>query len=186
MRSISRRSERITSRSRSGEDSSASRTSSQASTATSWLGAALYLVAYPILTCCLSYFLFKFGYRSGLEGMQNIMATGQLDKLTNTMTVMGLIVVGALTASFVSVSLPIQITKDVYDATTGTVLENQVLFNADNMLNTIFPKILPLGLTMGVYYLYSKKRWSPMKLMGLILVMAGVLTGIGYLCGVYV
>ena len=54
------------------------------------------------------------------------------------------------------------------------------------MLNTIFPKILPLGLTMGVYYLYSKKRWSPMKLMGLILVMAGVLTGIGYLCGVYV
>ena len=99
---------------------------SQASTATSWLGAALYLVAYPILTCCLSYFLFKFGYRSGLEGMQNIMATGQLDKLTNTMTVMGLIVVGALTASFVSVSLPIQITKDVYDATTGTILENQV------------------------------------------------------------
>ena len=93
----------------------------QASTATSWLGAALYLVAYPILTCCLSYFLFKFGYRSGLEGMQNIMATGQLDKLTNTMTVMGLIVVGALTASFVSVSLPIQITKDVYDATTGHV-----------------------------------------------------------------
>ena len=159
---------------------------SQASTATSWLGAALYLVAYPILTCCLSYFLFKFGYRSGLEGMQNIMATGQLDKLTNTMTVMGLIVVGALTASFVSVSLPIQITKDVYDATTGTILENQVLFNADNMLNTIFPKILPLGLTLGVYHLYAKKRWSPMKLMGLILVMAGVLTGIGYLCGVYV
>ena len=102
------------------------------------------------------------------------------------MTVMGLIVVGALTASFVSVSLPIQITKDVYDATTGTVLENQVLFNADNMLNSIFPKILPLGLTLGVYHLYAKKRWSPMKLMGLILVMAGVLTGIGYLCGVYV
>lgn len=158
---------------------------SQASTATSWLGALIYMVAYPALTFALSWFLFKFGYKSGLEGMQTIMANGQLDKLTTTMTVMGLIVVGALTASFVNVSLPVQIVKDVYDATTNTVLENQVLFNADAMLNTIFPKILPLGLTLGVYHLYSKKRWSPLKLMGLILVLAAVLTGIGYACGVY-
>lgn len=158
---------------------------SQASTATSWLGALIYMVAYPALTFALSWFLFKFGYKSGLEGMQTIMANGQLDKLTTTMTVMGLIVVGALTASFVNVSLPVQIVKDVYDATTNTVLENQVLFNADAMLNTIFPKILPLGLTLGVYHLYSKKRWSPLKLMGLILVLATVLTGIGYACGVY-
>lgn len=158
---------------------------SQANTATSWVGAVLYMIAYPVLTCLLSWTLFKFGYKSGLEGMQTIMANGQLDKLTSTMTVMGLIVVGALTASFVSVSLPIQIVKDVYDATTGTILEAQVLFNADNMLNSIFPKILPLGLTLGVYHLYTKKQWSPMKLMGLILVLAAALTGIGYAFGVY-
>lgn len=158
---------------------------SQASTATSWLGAVLYMVAYPVLTCALSFWLFKFGYRSGLEGMQSIMANGQLDKLTSTMTVMGLIVVGALTASFVSVPLPIQIVKDVFDATTGTVLENQVLFNADSMINSIFPSILPMGLTLAVYHLYSKKQWSPMKLMGLIMVLAAALTGIGYAFGVY-
>ena len=98
---------------------------------------------------------------------------------------MGLIVVGALTATYVSMSLPIQIVKDVYDATTNTVLEAQVIFNADNMLNAIFPKLLPLGLTLVVYYLYTKKKWSPMKLMGLILVLAAVLTGIGYFFGVY-
>lgn len=158
---------------------------SQASTATSWVGAVIYMIAYPLITCALSWYLFKFGYRSGLEGMQKVMANGQLDKLTSTMTVMGLLVVGALTASFVNVTLPIQIVKDVYDATTNTVLENQVIFNADAMLNTIFPKLLPLGLTLGVYHLYTKKKWSPMKLMVMILALAAVLTGIGYAVGFY-
>ena len=143
------------------------------------------MVVYPVCTCFLSWKLFKFGYHSGLNGMQTFMANGKLDKLTDTMTVMGLLVVGALTASYVSMSLPIQIVKDVYDATTNTVLEAQVLFNADNMLNAIFPKILPLGLTLSVYYLYAKKKWSPMKLMILILVMAAVMTAIGYTFGVY-
>ena len=100
-------------------------------------------------------------------------------------TVLGLIVVGALTASFVSCTLPIQIVKDVYDATTNTILESQVLFNADSVLNSIFPQILPLSLTLGVYGLYAKKKWSPLKLMGLILVLACLLTFVGYATGFY-
>ena len=113
------------------------------------------------------------------------MATGRLNLLTDTMTVLGLIVVGALTASFVSCTLPIQIVKDVYDATTNTILESQVLFNADSVLNSIFPQILPLSLTLGVYGLYAKKKWSPLKLMGLILVLACLLTFVGYATGFY-
>ena len=157
----------------------------QASPEVAWLGPVIYMVAYPIGTCALSWWLFRVGYKSGLEGMQTMMATGKLDYLTDAMTVLGLIVVGALTASFVSLTLPIQIVKDVYDATTGVLLENQVLFNADAMLNSIFPCILPLGLTLGVYWLYAKKKFSPMKLMGLILVLACVLTFIGYATGFY-
>ncbi len=157
----------------------------QANASTAWLGPVVYMIAYPVGTCALSWWLFRVGYRSGLEGMQGMMATGKLDALTDAMTVLGLIVVGALTASFVSASLPIQIVKDVLDGATGEILQNQVLFNADNMLNAIFPKILPLGLTLLVYWLYAKKKWSPLKLMGLILVLACLLTAVGYLTGVY-
>ena len=114
-----------------------------------------------------------------------MMASGKLDALTSAMSVLGLIVVGALTASFVSCSLPIQIVKDVYNATTGEIVPGVVLFNADNMLNSIFPKILPLLLTLLVYYLYTKKKWSPMKLMLLILVLAVALTALGFMTGVY-
>ncbi|AEE91860.1 PTS system mannose/fructose/sorbose family IID component [Tepidanaerobacter acetatoxydans Re1] len=158
---------------------------SQASANISWIGSLLYMIVYPVGTFLLSWYLFKIGYKSGLEGMQTFMADGTLNKLTDAMTVLGLIVVGALTASFVNMPLPIQIVRDIYDATTNTVIPNQVIFNADNMINSIFPKLLPLSLTLAVYYLYSKKKWSPLKLMGLILALAAVLTALGYWTGFY-
>lgn len=157
----------------------------QASPEIAWIGALIYMIAYPIITTVTSWSLFKLGYRSGVEGMQNIMATGKLDSITNTMGILGLLVVGALSASFVRVSVPIQIVKDIYDATTGEMLKDQVLFNADTVLDSIFPKLLPLLLTLLVYYLYAKRQWSPLKLMGLILLMAAILTGIGFWSGVY-
>ena len=158
---------------------------SQANETMAWLGPVVYMIVYPFGTMALSWWLFRKGYKSGLEGMQTMMSTGKLDYLTSAMSLLGLIVVGALTASFVSCSIPLQIVKDVFNAETGEVLKDQVLFNADNSLNSIFPKIVPLCLTLLVYYLYAKKKWSPMKLMGLILVLAVALTGLGYLTGFY-
>ncbi|MDD4569265.1 MAG: PTS system mannose/fructose/sorbose family transporter subunit IID [Tepidanaerobacteraceae bacterium] len=158
---------------------------SQASESISWLGSLLYMIVYPVGTLLLSWYLFKLGYKSGLEGMQTFMADGTLNKLTDAMTVLGLIVVGALTASFVNMPMPIQIVRDIYDATTNTVIPDQVIFNADGIINSIFPKLLPLSLTLAVYYLYSKKKWSPLKLMGLILALAAVLTAVGYGTGFY-
>ena len=157
----------------------------QTNPGTSWLGPVLYMIIYPLGTCLLSWSLFKLGKKSGLEGMQSFMATGRLNALTDTMTILGLLVVGALTASFVSVTLPIQIRRDVYDAVNNTVLENQVIFNADNLVNAIFPKLLPLGLTLWVYRLYAKKKFAPLALMGIILVLALVLTWLGYATGFY-
>lgn len=150
-----------------------------------WAGALIYMIIYPVLTCILSRKLFFFGYKSGLEGMSGFMATGKMDNMTNSMNFMGLLVVGALTASFVTCSIPFQIVKDVFDATTGTVLPAQVIFNADTTINNIFPRLVPLILTLGVYRLYAKRKWSPLKLMGLILVLAAILTIIGYISGVY-
>lgn len=158
---------------------------SQAVTSAPWIGSVLYMIVYPLGTFLLSWSLYKLGYKTGLEGMQKFMSSGMMDKLTQTMTILGLIVVGALTASFVNVGIPFRIVKDVYDATQGVMLEGQVIFDANNILNAIFPKLLPLLLTLGIYGLYSNKKWSPLKLMGLILLLAGVLTAIGYFTGFY-
>ena len=47
---------------------------SQSSPTSAWIGPLLYMIAYPIITYTLSWWLFRMGYRSGLEGMQGFMA----------------------------------------------------------------------------------------------------------------
>lgn len=150
----------------------------------SWLGPVIYMIVYPILTGIIGWKLFQLGYKSGLEGMQNMMASGRLDALTDSMTLLGLLVTGALTASYVTCTLPLKIVRDVFDATTGETTA-ATIFDANTMLDGIFPHLLPLLLTLWIYHLYAQKKWSPLKIMVLILVLALGLTGIGYLTGYY-
>ncbi|MDD5863812.1 MAG: PTS system mannose/fructose/sorbose family transporter subunit IID [Firmicutes bacterium] len=152
-----------------------------------WIGALLYMIIYPVGTYILSWNLFKLGYKAGLEGVQRFMVSGQLDKIMNAVTVLGLIVVGALTASFVTCNLNIDIktATQVFDEASQTYVDGVIsVFNLDNLLNAVFPKIVPLGLTLLVYNLYTKKNWSPLAIMGIILALAVVLTAIGFIPGV--
>lgn len=149
-----------------------------------WVGALIYIIVYPLGTYLLSWKLFNLGYKAGLEGVQRFMASGQLDRIMESISILGLIVVGALTASFVSCTLNIDIktAAQVFDEASGTYVDGMIsVFNLDNLLNSVFPKIVPLGLTLGVYRLYAKKNWTPLAIMGLILVLAAVLTAIGYI-----
>ena len=149
-----------------------------------WVGALIYMIVYPVGTYLISWKLFNLGYKAGLEGVQRFMASGQLDRIMQAVTILGLIVVGALTASFVTCTLNIDIktAAQVFDEASGTYVDGMIsVFNLDNLLNSVFPNILPLGLTLGVYQLYTKKIWSPLAIMALILVLAAVLTAIGYI-----
>lgn len=149
-----------------------------------WVGALLYMIIYPLGTYLLSWKLFNLGYKAGLDGVQRFMASGELDRIMQAITVLGLIVVGALTASFVTCNLNIDIktAAQVFDSASGTYVEGVIsVFNLDNLLNSVFPHIVPLALTLGVYNLYTKKNWTPLAIMGLILVLAAVLTAIGYI-----
>lgn len=157
---------------------------SSALTSAPWVGAVIYIIVYPAGTYFLSWKLFNLGYKAGLEGVQRFMASGQLDRIMQAVTILGLIVVGALTASFVSCSLNIDIktAAQVFDEATGTYVDGVIsVFNLDNLLNSVFPQIVPLGLTLGVYRLYTKRNWSPLAIMVLILALAAVLTAIGYI-----
>ena len=149
-----------------------------------WVGALLYMIIYPLGTYLLSWKLFNLGYKAGLDGVQRFMASGELDRIMQAITVLGLIVVGALTASFVTCNLNIDIktAAQVFDSASGTYVEGVIsVFNLDNLLNNVFPHIVPLALTLGVYNLYTKKNWTPLAIMGMILVLAAVLTAIGYI-----
>jgi mannose/fructose/N-acetylgalactosamine-specific phosphotransferase system component IID len=162
-------------------------TISQSLTATPWVGPVLYMLVYPLGTYLLSWKIFRTGYKAGLEGVQQFMASGQLDKIMEAVTILGLLVVGALTASFVNASLNIDVktAAKVFDAATQTYTDGVIsVFNLDKLLNSVFPKIVPLALTLLVYYLYTKKNWKPIAIMGLILILAVIVTVIGFIPGV--
>lgn len=141
-----------------------------------YVGPLLYLVGYPLLVALVSKKLWMVGYKAGLEGVHTFMSSGKLDILTEAMTVLGLLVVGALSAANINVTLPVMITPPGGEA---AAIDLQAL------VNNIFPNILGMGAALGVYYLYGKKRVSPLKIMGIIFVISLVLCGLGYLTGVY-
>jgi PTS system mannose-specific IID component len=141
-----------------------------------WIGPLLYMIVYPVGTAIMSWNLWKLGYRTGVDGIHRFMTSGKLDIARQAMTVLGLVVVGALAASFVNMSVPISITPVGGEA---------AAVNLDALINQIFPKLLPLGLTVFIYWLYSKKKWPPMTIMALVLFIAILLTVVGYLSGVY-
>lgn len=142
----------------------------------SWIGPLLYIICYPLGTAILSWNLWKLGYKTGVDGVHRFMASGRLELITKAMSVLGLVVVGGLTASFVSVTLPIEITPPGGEA---------AVMNLDTLVNNIFPGLLPLGLTLVIWQLYQRKKWTPLAIMGLVLALAIVLTAVGYLFGVY-
>lgn len=141
-----------------------------------WIGPLLYAIIYPVGTAVLSWNLWKLGYRTGVEGIHRFMASGRMEQITKAMNVLGLVVVGALTASFVTLDLPVVITPKGGE---------EAILNLNDLINNIFPKLLPLSLTLVIWRLYSKKKWSPLAIMGLVLVVAVALTIIGGLFGVY-
>lgn len=152
-----------------------------------WIAPVIYMVVYPLGTYILSWTLFKLGYKAGLEGIQRFMASGQLDKIVEAVSILGLIVVGALTANFVTCNLNIDIktATQVFDEAAQTYVPGVIsVFNLDNLLNSVFPHIVPLGLTLFVYNLYAKKNKTPLAIMGIILVLAVVLTAVGFIPGV--
>ncbi|MEG0541446.1 MAG: PTS system mannose/fructose/sorbose family transporter subunit IID [Angelakisella sp.] len=148
----------------------------QLASSVSWLGPVIYMIGYPLLTAFVSWNMWKLGYRTGIEGIHKFMSGGKLENITSALGVLGLLVVGALTASFVSVNIPVSIIP---------VGGETAAIDLNTLINNIFPSILPLLLTLWIYRLYSKKKKSPLSIMGIILVLALVLTGLGYLTGVY-
>ncbi|RRD95495.1 PTS system mannose/fructose/sorbose family transporter subunit IID [Clostridiales bacterium COT073_COT-073] len=141
-----------------------------------YLGPVLYMVGYPLLTAQMSWRLWQKGYHLGIEGINQFMKSGQIEKVTKAMTILGLIVVGALAASFISASVPVTITPPGGE---------MAAVNLDDLINRIFPKLLPLCLAYAVYWLYSKQKKSPLFIMGVILMLALAFTGLGYLTGAY-
>ncbi len=124
------------------------------------LGPILYFVLEVAIMTSLSYFVFMQGYVRGREGVTTILRSGLLDRVVLGASVLGNVVLGALTAQFVK----------VFVAPTITINENP--FNIQHLVDEIMPGLLPLLFTLMTWWLLSRRRVSPIVLLLVYLVVA--------------
>lgn len=121
--------------------------------------ALMYAVMVPI-----SHFMFFTGYNKGKEGVESLMASGQIKRLIATASTMGAIVLGCLASSYVTLTSYFQI-----PAGEGSI-------DLQTTLDTILKGGVPLGITVLTWYLLKKKNMNATTVM-LILVAIGIVLG---------
>ena len=129
----------------------------------------IYAVVIVVVAYALSYWNFMFGYKAGSEAIMDFLEKGILNKLIKGASIMGCMVMGGLIVNYVKAVCGLKI---VSSTTTYSI--------QTNFLDQVCPSILPLAVTLLVYYLMNKKRWSSLKIIGLIVVIGivGGVTGI--------
>ena len=91
-----------------------------------------------------------------------------MDRVMHFASIVGLAVIGGMVASMVPITTPLQFN------TGGTELVLQ------DMIDQIFPQLLPLVFTLGIYWLIQKKINTNVLLLGII-VFGLVMSAIGIL-----
>jgi len=110
-----------------------------------YLGPILFTVVFELIIYTLGYFLFMFGYRQGKSSVIQILKNGVIDKVTNAFSIVGLMVVGAMAATRVTVKTPL-----VWEVGKSTM-------KLQSILNTLAPGLIPLGITVLIWWLVAKK-----------------------------
>lgn len=131
------------------------------------LGPIFYMVAYGIIGPLISFLSFEYGYKLGVNSIDTIVGENT-QRITNAFNVVGVIVVGALAAANVNLTTLLEIPLGE---------ETQPL---QNLLDGIFPKLLPLIMVLLSYWMINKKRMSATAviLVQVVIVSIGVVLGV--------
>ncbi|SHH15892.1 PTS system mannose/fructose/sorbose family transporter subunit IID [Virgibacillus chiguensis] len=130
-------------------------------------GPIIFLLSFNTVHFLIRFGGIYFGYRSGINAMQKL-KSGTKD-IAHAATIVGITVVGALIASYVSIQTPLK-------ATAG---EAEIKIQED-LLDQIMPNLLPFGFTLLLYMLL-RKGFSPIKLIGIIVLLGLVGKYFGFL-----
>ncbi|MCT6892817.1 MAG: PTS system mannose/fructose/sorbose family transporter subunit IID [Bombilactobacillus mellifer] len=127
------------------------------------LGPILAVGLFMIPSLLASYYGTFLGYKSGKTYLAKLYEEGLMDRVMQFASIVGLAVVGGMVASMVDITTPLKF------AAGGAKLGIQ------KMLDQIFPKLLPFGITLGIYYLIKRKINTNFLLIGIIVV--GIILG---------
>ncbi len=124
------------------------------------IGPLFYIIVFLGIMIPLTWFLFSYGVKAGANAAELVLSGGIKDQITKAAETVGLIVVGAVTASYTHVNIGLVYTS------------GDLTIDIASILDSIMPGIPVLIMAMIVYVLMVKKKWTINKTMVLILAVA--------------
>lgn len=123
-------------------------------------GPLFYCVAWLGVMVFGTWFLFSRGYKLGINAADVLFTGGRKDIITRIANIVGMVVVGAISAQYVS-------------AISGwSYTSGEMVITLQGILDNIFPGLLPLGLTLFAWYLLDKKNMKIGKVFLIFIVIA--------------
>ncbi len=104
----------------------------------------------------------NWSYKLGSQAIEIL--TSNAKEFTRAASMLGVFVVGALTSNYGGTTIAL------------TIPNGEKPIVIQSILDGILPKLIPLTITLGLYYLLKKKGWSPVACIGLLLVI-GIVGG---------
>lgn len=121
-------------------------------------GAILFLLIYNIPAFALRYFGMIKGYEVGAGLLNQIQKSGLMNRITHSTAILGLMTIGSMIATMVSVKVPL------------TFGSGDAVTKVQTILDEIMPCLLPLGVTFLIYWLLGKNIKVTYILLGVILI----------------
>ena len=121
-------------------------------------GAILFLLLYNIPAFAVRYIGMMKGYELGTTLLEKIQKSGMMDKVTNMTGIVGLMTIGSMIATMVSVKVPL------------TFGSGDGVTELQGILDSIMPCLLPVCVTALIYWLLGKNVKTTWILLGIIVV----------------
>ncbi len=112
------------------------------------LGPILFLLVFNVPHIFLRYLFTKFGYKLGTGFLYRLQQNGMMGNLTLGAAILGLMVIGGMSASMISINVPL------------TLGSGEGATKVQDMLNNIMPGLLPLS-AFGIIYWLLKREVKP-------------------------
>lgn len=133
-------------------------------------GPIFFGISWTVTVCVLSWWLMVRGYTLGVSSL-SLLSNKVLGQITEVMNIIGLVVIGGLSASYVAMSTPLVFPG--FQGASDLVVQD--------LINGIMPGLLPLLLVLGCFHLLTKRRLSALKIILILFVVGTVLSLIGIL-----
>ncbi|BEU88901.1 hypothetical protein TAMA11512_23650 [Selenomonas sp. TAMA-11512] len=133
-------------------------------------GPILFEVCYKAIMLTCGYSCYMLGYTKGKTAVLSLLRSGELNRVTEIFSIIGLMVIGSMAATRVSIMTPIAFTI------------GEVSVTLQNVLDSLLPAMLPLAAVLAVWKLLERGK-SPTYIIA-VLFIVGILCSLAGLLAV--